>query len=418
MKESFVQSNKNPLAILFTSITILVVALLVFTFMPMPEDEYTYDLPEINSRGHYYITKEQFKNIRVRITLEEVGVDVKNYFYPPLTELEFHPSTTEVSKKLNTRAYQIAQRYFNEETMPNINPEFIDPILPMALSNVEWPGITDNTVLWSAALPIRYLDEANWTETYMDNMSITVFNQTPEMWNSVFQNKTLGPLQMTIFYGTDTPAIDELVGTEKGRLLDSFNGSTPPTWITNNLDLVDTMGYGIPTGDRFNWRDACNRTAGYFNHIMGVYNSRASISKTGDYEIQNKYSFMALMALSHNNGLAVVISSDDYVVSESHWVFGEAKNARKLANQLGRQEVLEDLQDRAKKAVDDYRNGSALVSYIGHGEGYSIYQDWVEKGYVTDDMFDATKSGITIRVGYPVQTLYNYFVLRELYGGR
>lgn len=348
----------------------------------------------------------------------------------PNRSLVFNESYSQEFKDINTKVYQITERYFNKQTFSGVPcSKYVDPIYIMAISNVEFGGFTSPDVLLAPAVPT--LKGAKVTSDNITTFGYTDYLQISKLIASD-RDEYRGVLQMYVTGMTDHPAKPEdLVGNEYTRLLTAPD-SPAKTAELSSLQFVEGSGIGSRFdgnsvknregnyGDRFNYGDSVNRLSGFIANQWKLYYGTSSICKDGDYAIDNKFAWMALTSISHNSSPAVLTMGDNKSIHEQYWWFPYTSmgNVRKYCHALGQPECLTIIQDKALTNLQEYRSGSPLKFRLTRQEGMAIANDLISRGYVPKDLWVCTVWNHEEKIAYPIQLLYNYFLLDAIYSGK
>lgn len=342
---------------------------------------------------------------------EGVEQSVIRDFSKVITNVTFNPQTDSNIQTLNLEIYRVTAKYMNSDVLKNIPAEWIDPLLIMSLANVESGTFADSNVIWTPAVPT--IGNSNIDSSTIYNYGIKETLANTAYWNTItpyFMHQ--GPLQMSISYGVYNAAIptdlqgSESTRTERVTLKDRYPGK--------NTNSLIAPSYAKTWGDRFNWPDAVNRSAGTMDYLYRLYSRDSNINKDGKYAIENRYSFVALMALNHNTGQSVTTLAD----GRSGGIFADISNARMYASVLGKQEVVDKIREEAKNKVKNYRNGGSLTIVPSNAYAQQIVSYLVGQNYISSNFYDSGRSvNYLAHRNYPIKVLHAYLVLEELYQG-
>ena len=319
--------------------------------------------------------------------------------------LMFNEQESAISKAINNEVFEISKKYTNASSLPE---EFKDPLFNIALSCVEWGGSSNHTICWSGAFPSLYLKESLYSAEGVRNLTIGDVAEGCGGVTSFWNRSYYGPHQMTQSYGVAEAAIPEdLNRSETESIKSHYNGGSP-----SYLDM-STVCSDVKAGDRFNWADACNRTSGKLATLWNNFKD-----KDGARCIDNKYSYMALMAIAHNSGEGCLYGDGTELVNTFYWwSFYSNKDIYEYCRELSNPEIIKDLKARATKSINNFRKGEPLNVRPGCSDVVGWLNGWSAKGWVDSSHYITSRQGGE-KVTYPVQTLYAYFVLEGLYSGQ
>jgi hypothetical protein len=310
-------------------------------------------------------------------------------------ELWLRENQDEVFKQLNIRAYEIANTYMKAAT--NLHEWQRDPLILLAMSRVELGVVSDINRMYSAAIPTVGID-LFWPEMVDEYGSHqTMYNDA--YWRRISYSSAMhqGPLQMGVNYGVSVAAVPrDLVGNEYNHLLTQHyrhRYNVPTSWFT-----ADSRN----SGDRYNWADACNRTAGVFNYWARFYN-----------DFDNIYEYIALAGMAHNVGGSLFTSRPTTVVTQNFFPWVNVGAARDFAKQVASPEIVMFIRETVNEDIENWRAGRQRQPNIGRGHswGYSVI---INSGLVDRNLF-TLKGDYMVRLSYPVKLIYYYELMRELY---
>ena len=373
-------------------------------------------------------TEQELEDIMVKTEFEENTRRELALNYS-IEGLEFNEAYTQDYKDINTILYCAVDKYLNSTTFSDLEcSEYVSPLYGMAVTNVEFGGFNDPKILLAPAIPT-----AKGLQATKDNIltfGYTDYLKYPSLLN-IDRDGYRGVLQMYAGGFTDAICPEDLVGSEYTRLLNAED-SIGKTAEMNALQYVEGSGVAsrldgmslnnVPSnyGDRFNYVDAMNRFSGTLHSLWRMYyNSSSSITKDGDYAIDNMYSWMAMSAIGHNASPGVFYIADDKNLSTSYywWPYKSFGGVRQYAHYLGGKSCVDYLRDMAYTNVQESRKGKTLKFILNRKEGCKIAEEFVSKGYIPEDLWTCTSASREEKIAYPIQVMYNYFVLEAIYSG-
>lgn len=351
--------------IILSVLTIIVSVKIVYSSNSEPEvlksDIYERTLPYNRSSGVYYNNNSTGQVIRVS------------------------KDTPEIVQELNNEVYKVTAEYFNSNMCSNIPADYIDPLMIMAMCNVESGVWNDFNILYTAALPLRVMDTVSVSD--IREYGLEEIMQTKEYFKIALPYyKHQGPLQIGINYGV-YQAVNKsnLRGNENIYNLSSIYPSI------NKSEFMTTQPNA---GDRFNYADSVNRSAGVFNEYFKRYHSKVLIN--------SKYMAMVLMSMAHNTGMSV-LANRDFEVSQFWGTFYEC---REYAKALAREDVLQLIKSEALKVKVPIPS-RATKAFCDEVILYLKDKQYIKLNH-------PFKGSIEHR-NYPIHVLYEYFILQKLY---
>lgn len=398
--------------------TVVLLSLLVMLFRGVNGEEKDIQLDAfMNNTASFSTSRDDFRKIRAEqeaLIANQTVNKVKDYT-GVTANVTFNPAVTPSAKAFNLRVYQAAARYFNKDTVKNIPGEWADPLIYLALTNVEYGSSNDPEKSFSAALPTRFMTKV--TPDMVDTYGIKEVLEEGKYFDGYKPfYKHQGPLQMSLKYGVNQAMIPgDLKGTERTRSIKTLRDIYPSNDPKN---LYVSFPYnGKATGDRFNWPDAVNRAAGFHDYNYGLYLKNSTATKTGDYAITNRYSYIALMALSHNTGESVLTQPDKFKAG----IWSSIKEARRYANALGRGDVVSLITKEVESNLKTYRdNPKSRTLLMTPGSSFTKeLTAYVESRNYVADGYDSGngQSDHSAHKLYPVRVLYAYIMMEKLYQG-
>lgn len=336
----------------------------------------------------------------------------------------FTPDYIEVNKTL----YNLVDRYFNKSNFADTPyASYIDPLYVMAISNVEFGFTTTPNKLLAPAVPTN-----KGIQVTKENILTYGFKDYLEKPNILATDRDgyRGPLQMYVT-GLSTGIVQsDLVGSEYTRLLEAED-STGKRAEMANLQYVEGSGRATSVdgmylrnssgnyGDRFNYADSVNRLSQNIkDNWKFYYDSSSKISKSGEYSIDNKYSFMSVSAIGHNSTPGIFYVADVNNLGSQYywWPFGCFGDSRKYAHYLGSEECINYIKSIVKDNLNSGKNLDDVFS-IDRIKGYNIAKELVNKGYIPSGLWTVNSWNNQEKIAYPIQVLYNYFMLQGIYFG-
>lgn len=380
------------------------------------------------------------KGVVIEINDEYVKREARNYatsmkerkkwtFSTPTTRtISFEGgSYTSDYKEVNTLLYQLVEKYFNPSNYDGASyKDYIDPLYIMAISNVEFGFATSPDVLLAPAIPTS--KGVKVTRENILSFGIQEYLEYPSILNTD-RDGYRGPLQMYVG-GLSTGIIPgDLVGSEYTRLR-SAEESKAKTSEMANLQYVEGSGVSSRLdgmklsnkagnyGDRFNYGDSVNRLAGHIKENWDLYERSTSIDKFNEHAIDNKYSFMAMTAIGHNSTPGIYYIGDSKTLGSQHywWPFYSFGNAREYCHYLGTEEVVTYIRNLAREKVAGSKNLKSIFK-LNRTEGYNVAVELVKQGIIPDGLWKRTCWNHEEKIGYPIQVMYNYFILEAVYEG-
>ena len=268
----------------------------------------------------------------------------------------------------NKYLYDLCEQYFNVE----INGERFPIIYPLAVANVETGEWADHDKTWSSLYPSRYAP-MDKIETFNVMDAITI----PACANNILQpgRSFHGTLQMSNVFGTGDPATNaKMSGSEKSKA----GGSAKP-WMSDK------------PGDRFYMPDELLR-------LQYDVTTNLKTIKNQNLQYDNQYALIAMLSICHNSGNGILVMG----LNGPFYYWGSRAKFVAWSNICGSDAVINALKQEyasSKAFTLDRAKARALMTRLGHN--YT--------SYIGRDQYQGEKAM------YPVQTLYAYIVLEELY---
>ncbi len=253
----------------------------------------------------------------------------------------------------------------------------VSPIFPMALANVETNGRADYDVAWTALFPTRIvpiekLDTFNVTDVLADEATFSALSRE-------YSTRDRGCLQMSPTYGTGNKYLNSLMsGTEKEKL--SGVATSHSSWVS---------GASSCPGDRFYLPDVLMR-------LQAAMEGNVLNFATKAYAPTTDNQLIAMLAVTHNSG-SNVFAYGDHSRATGRWVSGD--KAFQWCKRVSSMDMTLKLQEYAK---------SSSTMYITQSKALELY-----KSVYNDSYSDYCSN--TTNAAYPIQVLYSYFKLIDLY---
>lgn len=331
-------------------------------------------------------------------------------------DISFNASYSPEFIENNTTLYRVVAHYFSSETFADTQfKDFADPLFIMAIANVEHGGLTSPKVLLTPALPTRKGVPA--TRENILNFGYTDYLKYEDIMDAD-RKAYRGPFQMMVTNMVTPILPDEIRGSEYLQLL-AAEDSAVARKEKAKLEYVEGSGVGSLVdgnfvsnskgkyGDRFNFADCVNRFAGYIKHQWQVSDVNSFVD--------NKYTFMAITAIGHNSTPGIYFMKDDQNLAAKYywWPYSSFGAVRDYCKVLGSESTCSTLKTMAEESIAASRKGGTLKFVLSRSEAFKL----AEQLYPNNDW----KTSIwnhQEKIAYPVQVLYNYFVLDAIYQGK
>lgn len=341
-------------------------------------------------------------------------------------EIKFNDKYSKEYIEINTLLYQIVAKYFtpaNFEDSPY--KDYIDPLYIMAVSNVEFGYATSPKVLLAPAIPTN--KGVKVTKDNILTFGIADYLQYPSVLR-VDRDGYRGPLQLYVTGMSKGIIPEDLVGSEYTRILAADDCPAKKaelaqpqyiegSGISSTLDGMRLTNAVGQYGDRFNYSDAVNRLSGNIKLCWEMYERTPGIDKFNEHAIDNKYAFMAMTAIGHNSSPGIYYMGDNKTLGSQHywWPFGTFGQAREYCHYLSQEECINYIRDLARQNLKT--KDLTEIFKLSRTQGYNIAQEFVAKGYIPSGLWKRTCWNHEEKIGYPIQVLYNYFILEGIYEG-
>lgn len=266
----------------------------------------------------------------------------------------------------------------------------VTPLVPLAFSIAEWGGNGDLIYSFTPAIA------------------------TKRLMNNGVSMSSINPWEINSQYYTAMGC--------------SFSDNTfwGPLQINKSYLNASVKGYkcGFVPMDYYSWPDVCQWTFhDKCKQMEGAWNK--------EYQFKNEYEVVAHTAIAHNSG-GTHISSKNFQL-DRNWYPWKSSQAvfdyvSFITNETNLNIIFNDADAYSNDLLEKYKNGEAkgaLYKSIGEtrtmsdkmGVNWSLYV----KGHWLGNMTkDSSLSGDSLRnwekVMYPVQAIWNYRVLENLYG--
>lgn len=329
--------------------------------------------------------------------------------------------------QINTQLYQVVEKYYTPSNFAS-SPykEYIDPLYIMAVSNVEFGEDTSPNTLLAPAIPTRKGVIA--TKENILTFGIQDYLKYPNLLAND-RDGYRGPLQMYVTGLADGIVPGDLVGNEYTRVLsapDSLGKKAELSYlqylegsgVSSTIDGMRLENKPASYGDRFNYGDSVNRLSQYIKECWNLYDKNSSISKSGEYAMDTKYAFMAMSAIGHNSSPGMYYVGDAKTLGSQHywWPFSTFGDARKYCHYLGSERSVAYIKDLAYNNIKTHKDLEPIFR-LTRTQGYDLAMTLVEKGLIPSGLWKRTCWNHEEKVGYPIQVLYNYFLLEAIYEG-
>lgn len=347
----------------------------------------------------------------------------------PNRDLKFNKVYNQEFVEINSNLYSIVQRYFSSDTFKDTPyAKFADPLYIMAISNVEFGGDTNPNTLLAPAIPtnknIDITKDNILTFGYSDYLN----------YGSVLSNDRdgyRGPLQLYVTGFTEAIKPEDLLSCEYVQLKYANDSEVKSAEMSNaqyvegsgtstSLDGMTLLNKPGNYGDRFNYGDAVNRISGFIHSNWLLYNKNNKAVKTGELSIDNIYSWMSMSAIGHNSSPGIYYMSDSMDIGGSFywWPYGPYSNARKYCHYLGTVDCTNYIANLAQTNLAKSRSGEGLKFRLSRQEGVAVANDLVAKGNIPAGLWKCDSANHEEKIAYPIQVLYNYFILEGIYSGK
>ena len=273
---------------------------------------------------------------------------------------------------VNQHMYDLCDQYFNVY----YGTTRVSPILPMALANQESGNRADFKKCWTALFPSRYAD-ISLIDSY-DARTAMMQSYTLEDARDIYA----GPLQMTGVYGTQNRELNALMsGSEKSKV--------------SGLDILSQWSKRASSepGDRYYVPDMLLRLQSALSTVLQK-------TVTNQYNIENEQQLLAILAISHNSGSGV-FSTTNKNKKIGNWK--SASKAYEWTEIITSQEMIDAIKQRVATSNDICILRADSIKLVA-----SVYPDLDYRDYTSSQ----------INAYYPVNTLYNYYKLQQLYTGQ
>ena len=368
-------NNTQKIALL--SILLVGVLSLMFYVITKPvTDDTNYTIAEVRDYGKalprtYYdnkvsTSKSFFKNYGTE-NVTEFATDVDTESETNAAEYATEVGMTNIEYP-NVALYEIADQCYQVYYGDNR----VSPLFPLALANVETPGRADHNITWSALFPSRYVD-IDLLETFnVCNVALE-----PERYGALMKERSTrdrGALQMSPTYGTKSEQFNSLMsGTEVEKLKESSWSPNAASWV---------QGASTMPGDRFYVKDVLYRLASAGTSAVTDM-AKHNITIDSDAE-----AIVMLAMYHHRSGVWAVDGAGGWRPN------GKSLEYVKRVTQ----------QDQISRLVDYYNSNPTTFSISSTTAKKLINFDYNE--YTTS----------SLEAVYPIQVLYAYTVLINLYG--
>lgn len=286
----------------------------------------------------------------------------------------------------NAGIYRITEDAIKNECFDNSDylqvaaSGYLTPEVLLAISNVEWGGYNDFSYAWSTPIPVRPLERAGIN---VSNLSIG----NVDSFFLIANNITLDAKS-------------------------SYAGS-----LQVNKSYFDTIDKSC--NDYYRWDDQCKF------YTRSIYDSLGKSSH--NFTFPNEYNFVAHMSISANTGMSYWYSNELNLQSRTYPWKDETLAIFQYVNAITSEANILIIEDKAKEFLDkynsstDYESLSKLeiqLSRYGATELLSKmdlnFTNYLKPEFASDAL-NTAKQFPNEKVCHPIQVLYNYIILKELY---
>lgn len=273
----------------------------------------------------------------------------------------------------NKELYDFANTYFQAY----YGAQRVNPILPLAIANVETPGRADNTITWSALFPSKIVDISRMA-TFNVSDVVTDDKIFPAL-SAEYSTRDRGALQMSPTYGTNNKSLNALMsGTEKEKLKASGNNGHG-TWAS---------GASSESGDRFYLPDLLLRMSAAMQYQCDLM-ARNNWTPSTDIQL------VAMCAMGHHNSGVWYYKSPDKKVG----AWNSVSKAYEWSQVVSTPEMIAELTDYANTHDSMFIDGSTATTL------YNKHNTTPMSNYASK----------TIVCTYPIKAMYAYIKLCTLY---
>lgn len=372
--------------------------------------------------GHYgalfvkYDADEELPDKVVEEILDVEFVDVRsNTELIKLYGISFKEGTlSDLAIQCNTELFDMANRFF----LTSHNGEQLSPLIPMTIANIETPNRMDQSITYSSLFPSATVHVNNMSAIV--NMSCVAVLESAETFNQLASDhwtRDRGALQMNPDYGVSLEAFNSLMGPSEESILERFEGTGLDTSnysayearnsrVLTAKDWLDNLA--STPGDRFNVKDSILRFASASQEAVDSYSSM--------YEIENEYEVVVMLAINHNSGS---VWSPAFVTKKiGNWRSGTS--AYSYTKSVTSNEFVKIVSDYCDtKLTEARKNGRKVPMTLERADAKKLYEEGVKAGLINPySTYVAEGRYYEVTYCYPIQALYAYLMLANVYSGK
>ena len=320
---------------------------------------------------------------------------------------------SDLAIECNTKLFDMCNKYF----LASYGGQQVSPIVPMAISNLETPGRADQSVTYCSLFPSKLVSISSADQ--ISNMSCLAVLESPKLFSLLASDhwtRDRGALQMNPNYGTEYESFNSLMGPSEAEILSNIKGTgiDLSTYVAyeprNNRNITGEewiSQVSTAPGDRFSVKDSLLRLASAAQSAIDQYSDQ--------YQIENDYEMMALIAMSHNAGS--VWNRSYYGSKVGNWRTGAI--AHKYCKQITSDEFIRILKNYCDEKLKTAREtGKPVPLTLDRKDARALFDSGFAEG-IFDDYRTYVYEGRYYEVTYcyPIQALYNYMMLGMVYSG-
>ena len=320
---------------------------------------------------------------------------------------------SDLAIECNTKLFDMCNKYF----LASYGGQQVSPIVPMAISNLETPGRADQSVTYCSLFPSKLVSISSADQ--ISNMSCLAVLESPQLFSLLASDhwtRDRGALQMNPNYGTEYESFNSLMGPSEAEILSNIKGTgiDLSTYVAyeprNNRNITGEewiSQVSTAPGDRFSVKDSLLRLASAAQSAIDQYSDQ--------YQIENDYEMMALIAMSHNAGS--VWNRSYYGSKVGNWRTGAI--AHKYCKQITSDEFIRILKNYCDEKLKTAREtGKPVPLTLDRKDARALFDRGFAEG-IFDDYRTYVYEGRYYEVTYcyPIQALYNYMMLGMVYSG-
>lgn len=314
--------------------------------------------------GNQLLSEEEFEQVQ--------DTTVYSTYSDYVSSTAAHKSDSVIGTGYNAELFSICDQYFK----CYYGDKKVSPLYPMAVANAETPGRADHSKTWSSLFPSAVVNPKEMSTFCVKD--VVRNNKIFKMLGHDFSTRDRGALQMSPTYGTNDDALNaKMSGNEVAKL----GKCEYPIWASRASS---------EPGDRFYLPDMLLR-------LQAACNLDVHLMIKNNYLPKTDMMLIAMLAIAHNTGSGIWYY--DFKEPVGNWKNGN--KAYSLCSQIGSNEFVQILSDYAKTHDSIYMNRKTARS---------LYENHFHKDYK-----DYCKSDINFF--YPIEVMYNYIKLSQLYTG-